>query len=86
MLGKIGFWITRPRPGRRIPAALRRAAANTQGRCRRSYVGNRLKLQIAEPEWPADTGQDVTGQPPGRPKRRRNSHEYYRRCAEHECN
>lgn len=42
-------------------------------------------LQIAELEWLADTGQNVTGQPPGRPKRRRNSHEYYRRCAEREC-
>jgi hypothetical protein len=40
--------------------------------------GKRLKPQIAELEWLADTGQDVTGQPPGRPKRRRNSHEHYR--------
>lgn len=73
MLGKIGFWIARPALDAAYkqhfaePLRTRRAVADV------ATSGKRLKLQIAELEWPADTGQ-----PPGRPKRRRNSHEHYR--------
>ena len=78
MLGKIGFWIARPAPDAAYqqhfaePLRTRRAVADI------ATSGKRLKLEIVELEWPAHTGQDVTGQPPGRPKRRRNSHEHYR--------
>jgi hypothetical protein len=85
MLGKTGFWIARPALDAAYqqrfaePLRTRRAGADV------APSGERLDLQIAELEWPAGTGLDVTGQPPGRPKRRRNRHEYYRRCAEREC-
>jgi hypothetical protein len=68
MLGKIGFWIARPvldaayQQHFAEPLRTRRAVADV------ATWGKRLKPQIAELEWLADTGQDVTGQPPGRPK------------------
>jgi hypothetical protein len=42
MLGKVGFGIARPTLDR-IPGALRRAATDMQGRCRRSNVGQEAK-------------------------------------------
>lgn len=73
MLGKIGFWIARPA----LDAAYQQHFAEPL-RTRRAVTGvatsgKRLKLQIAELEWPADTGQDVTGHPPGRPKKEKQS-------------
>jgi hypothetical protein len=68
MLGKVGFWIALPALDAAYqqqfaePLRIRRAVARV------ATSGKRLKLQIAELEWPADTGQDVTGQPPGRPR------------------
>jgi hypothetical protein len=86
MLGKVGFRIARSALDAAYqqhfaePLRTRRAVADV------ATSGKRLKLQITELEWLAGAGQDVTGQPPGRPKRRRNGHGYYRRCAERECN
>jgi hypothetical protein len=86
MLGKVGFRIARSaldaadQQHFAEPLRIRRAVPDV------ATSGTMLKLQIAELEWPADFGRDVTGQPPGRAKRRRNGHGYYRRCAERECN
>jgi len=57
MLGKAGFWIAPPALDAAYqqhfaePLRTRRAVADV------AMSGKRLKLQIAQLEWPADTGQ-----------------------------